>query len=147
MRRSKHDALRRLRRSAGVGLVTAIFLLVVLAGMGVAMVTLSTAQQASASLDLLGARAYQAARAGIEFGLYRALRKDTCSGNTESLALPAGSTLSGFAVSIRCTQRVTGTVTVRQLTSTACNFPNGAGLCPNPSNNPDYVQRKLTVQF
>ena len=57
MRRSDPATVRRLRRSAGVGLVTAIFLLVVLAGMGVAMMTLSTAQQSSASLDLLGARA------------------------------------------------------------------------------------------
>ena len=47
---------------AGAGLVTAIFLLVVLAGLGVAAVTLFNAQQASSSLDQEGAKAYQAAR-------------------------------------------------------------------------------------
>ena len=82
--------------------------------------------------------------------MYQELRNGACSGAT-SLTLPAGNTLSGFAVSVSCTRIVTGaapaSVTVRQLTSTACNFPNGAGLCPNQTNNPDYVQRRLTVQF
>src|SRR5437899_3676273 len=68
------NAVRRQRRSAGVGLVTAIFLLVVLAGLGGAMVALSAAQQSSSALDVEGARAYQAARAGIEWGLYQNLR-------------------------------------------------------------------------
>ncbi|MEC5160304.1 MSHA biogenesis protein MshP [Janthinobacterium sp. CG_23.3] len=142
------------RRSAGLGLVTAIFLLVVLSGMGVAMMTLSTTQNASVALDAQGARAYQAARAGIEFGVYQALRAGNCPGNAapQSFALPTGTSLSAFSVTVRCNALTTGAgagagaVTVRQVTATACNRP-AAGQCPNPSNDPDYVQRVLNVQF
>ena len=56
-------------RQAGVGLVTAIFLLVVLAGLGVAAVSLFTSQQAGSNLGIEGAKAYQGGRAGIAWGL------------------------------------------------------------------------------
>lgn len=54
----------------GFSLISAIFLLVVLAGLGAAMVTFSTAQHQGLALDLLGSRAYQAANAGIEWAAY-----------------------------------------------------------------------------
>ena len=92
---------RRLRRSAGVGIITAIFLLVVLAAIGVAAVRVFTAQQVTSSLDLEGARAYQAARAGIEWGLYQQLRNNTCG--TRSFTLPSDSVLSRFTVTVTCT--------------------------------------------
>lgn len=136
---------RRRRRSAGLGLVTAIFLLVVLSGMVVAMMTLTTAQHTSGALDIQGVRAYQAARAGVEFGLFRALRNGSCAGAdiTESFAMPPGTSLSGFSVTVVC-QQGNG---VRRLTATACNQPGAGGVCPNPSNSPDYVQRVLNAQF
>ena len=76
--------VRKRRRQAGVGLVTAIFLLVVLAGLGVAMVGLFNAQQTSSNLDLQGARAYQAARAGLEWGLFQQMRNNSCSADARS---------------------------------------------------------------
>ena len=57
-----------LRRQYGFSLPAAIFLLVVLALMGAVIVTVTGLQQSSQQLDVLGARAYQAARAGIEWG-------------------------------------------------------------------------------
>ncbi|WP_317205624.1 pilus assembly PilX N-terminal domain-containing protein [Janthinobacterium sp.] len=156
MRAPRIDLVRRRGRGAGFGLVTAIFLLVVLAGMGVAMVTLSTAQQAGASLDLLGARAYQAARAGIEYGLYRQRRSGVCTGPVgfERLVMPAGTSLSNFSVIVVCTPTTSGSVNpngvklfVYQVKATACNLPDANGACPNWSNNADYVQRVLSVQF
>lgn len=149
-------ALPRRRRSAGLGLVTAIFLLVVLSGMAVAMMTLSTTQHTSGALDIQGARAYQAARAGVEFGLFRALQggaANTCAAGAiiESFAMPPGTSLSGFSVTVNCTPVTVGAgaaaVTVRLLTATACNQPDAGGACPNASNSPDYVQRRLSVQF
>lgn len=62
-----------LRARKGFAVVTAIFLLVVLAALGVGMLMFSRAQQVSSSYDVQGARAYQAARAGIEWALYRRL--------------------------------------------------------------------------
>src|SRR4030065_2779656 len=62
----------------GFSLVSAIFLLVVIAALGTFAVTLSTTQQQSAALDVLGARAYQAARAGIEGGADQGLPASSC---------------------------------------------------------------------
>ena len=140
-----------LRREAGVGLVTAIFLLVVLAGLGVAMVSLFNSQQASSNLDLQGARAYQAARAGLEWGLFRQMRSNSCSADAR-FALPAGTTLSGFTVVVSCIQSGTvptdGSPNLARwiLTSTACNIADAQGGC-SPSNNPEYVMRRLEAQL
>jgi MSHA biogenesis protein MshP len=140
--------LGRLRRSAGVGLVTAIFLLVVLAGLGVAMVTIFTSQQQSSNLDVQGARAYQAARAGIEWGLFQQLRNGSCNDAT-SFRLPAGSALAGFAVTVQCT--VVGADPLKRwvIVATACNQPGAGDACypSNPSNSPDYVERQVEVQI
>ncbi|MDP3669831.1 MAG: hypothetical protein Q8R69_09130 [Telluria sp.] len=85
-----------------MSLVTAIFLVVVLSALGVAMVGLLTRQQASSSMDERGARAYQAARAGIEWGLFQQLRLNSCQPSIQ-LAMPATApTLAGFAVTVAC---------------------------------------------
>jgi MSHA biogenesis protein MshP len=147
------DRIRSLRRSAGVGLVTAIFLLVVLAGLAVAMVSISSAQHAASALDVQGARAYQAARAGIEWGLFQTLRKQSCVPTT-SFALPATSTLNGFVVTVTCTTiaapagapAATAPALVRHvINATACNLQPAGGACPNPNNSPDYVERQIVV--
>jgi MSHA biogenesis protein MshP len=149
------NLVRRQRRSAGVGLVTAIFLLVVLAGLAAAMVALGSAQQTSSALDVQGARAYQAARAGIEWGLYQNLRTPgrLCL-PTSSFALPTTSTLRGFVVTVTCTSTPgpasapanSAAGLVRYvITATACNLQPSIGACPNPSNNPDYVERQIVV--
>jgi len=147
--RPRIDRRRTLRRSAGVGLVTAIFLLVVLSALAVAMVAISGAQQATSALDVQGARAYQAARAGIEWGLFQKLRNGSCQPST-SFAMPAASSLNGFVVTVTCTAiaaPATGApALVRHvLNATACNLQPAGGACPNPSNNPDYVERQIVA--
>lgn len=149
----RHSICRGMRRGAGVGLVTAIFLLVVLAGLAVAMVGISGAQQSSSALDVQGARAYQAARAGIEWGLFQSLRNPAfvCAGDT-SFPLPATSTLRDFVVTVTCTQ-VAAPISAPAgsaaalprsvLRATACNLQPATGRCPNRSNSPDYVERQL----
>jgi MSHA biogenesis protein MshP len=141
------------RRSAGVGLVTAIFLLVVLSGLAVAMVGLSSAQHAASALDVQGARAYQAARAGIEWGLFQNLRNKSCQPST-SFAMPAASSLNGFVVTVTCTAiaapagapAASAAALVRHVVNaTACNLQPPGGSCPNPSNSPDYVERQIVV--
>src|SRR5476649_2355833 len=71
----------------GFSLVSAIFLLVVIAALGTFAVTLFTTQQQSATMDVLGSRAYQAARAGIEWGEYQAIINNGAGINCA--ALPA----------------------------------------------------------
>jgi MSHA biogenesis protein MshP len=146
---------RRLQRQAGVGLVTAIFLLVVIAGLAAALVTIFTAQQTSSQLDQQGTRAYQAARAGIEWGIFRQVRGGgLCSAATgptaTTFALPSASMLGAFTVTVKCTP-VPGpgsdpTLARTVINATACNQP-GNGGCPNPGTNLDYVQRVVEVQL
>lgn len=147
---SRSAPYRILQRSAGVGLVTAIFLLVVLAGLAVALVSISSAQHTASALDIQGVRAYQAARAGIEWGLYQNMRTpgQQCLPSA-SFPLPATSTLKDFAVTVNCVKIAApsgGDASLARfvITATACNQP-AAGACPNPGNSPDYVERQLVV--
>jgi MSHA biogenesis protein MshP len=144
----------RAHRHAGVALVTAIFLLVVLAGLGVAAVRIFTAQQSSSSLDVEGARAYQAARAGIEWGLYQRLRNNACV--DQSFALPADSALRRFTVSVTCIPfegpldagGSRANTSRWRIVAVACNEPVG-GVCAAdaPGGGPDFVRRRLEVQI
>ena len=61
-------------RQRGFSLILALFLLVSLAAMGAYLLTISTLQEESSAADELGARAYQAARSGVDWGLYELLR-------------------------------------------------------------------------
>jgi MSHA biogenesis protein MshP len=145
-------------RQAGAGLVTAIFLLVVLAGLAVALVTIFSTQRQSSSLDEQGARAYQAARAGIEWALFqRSLDPaNYCVGDApvvRSFALPPATPLAGFVVTVSCT-RIAGPASANpainldrwNIRSVACPSTVALG-CPNPSNAPDYVARAIEVQL
>jgi MSHA biogenesis protein MshP len=160
------------RTSSGMGMVTAIFLLVVLAGLGVAIVSVVTTQQATSTQDQQGARAYQAARAGIEWALYIGLQTNLVAGNpatpgttlacpraqaggiTFSMPQPAAiagvspvSTLAAFSVTVTCdAPTVFNGIQHVMLRATACNEPNGG--CPNTTNpSADYVQRVVEVQL
>jgi len=137
------------RRSGGAGLVTAIFLLVVLAGLATALVSVFTAQRQSSTLDEMGVRAYQAARAGIEWSLFqRATKSPQCAG---SFALPADSVLAGFAVTVTCTAAAgpetnTGADLTRWIIrATACT--TSGTTCVNAARGADYVERVLEVEL
>lgn len=122
----------------GFSLVTAIFLLVVLSALGAMMVTFFTAQQQSLALDVMGARAYQAAKAGVDWGAYQALQAGSCSANTP---LVLGGTLAPFNVVVACQaiaySEAAATVTLYSLRSTATY---GTAV-----NRPDYVERVIDV--
>jgi MSHA biogenesis protein MshP len=133
--------IRRLRRQAGVGLVTAIFLLVVLAGLGVAMVSLFHAQQASSNLDLQGARAYQAARAGLEWGLFQQMRNNSCAPDAR-FPIPGVSISASFHVVVSCVRSGSANLARTTITATACSIADAQGGC-SPSSNPEYVMRQL----
>jgi len=127
--------LRRLATAAqrGFSIVSAIFLLVVLATLGAFMVTFSTVQHTTSAMDVRGVQAYQAARAGIEWGTYRVLRANSCA------ATQALGNVAGFAVTVQCAQTGTYTegvtaVTVYQITSTANSGAMGSLA---------YVERQL----
>lgn len=132
----------KLASARGFSIVSAIFLLVVLATLGTLMLTFSTSQHAGSAQDIQGSRAYQAAKAGIEWGLYELLRASQCAGS--STLSPAG-TLSGFTVTVTCT-RSTRSLTEGSTTHYNYTIQSTAKLSSNPDvRSPDYVERSLTV--
>jgi MSHA biogenesis protein MshP len=139
--------------SAGFSLVSAIFLIVVLAGLGVAMMFVSTMQHQSTALDVQGVRAYQAARAGIEWGLYqriRVLNNSACfTPNPRNLSFPAGSSLLPFTVTVTCAQdSIVSGINTARITAVACNMPTGGACSQNQTNNsPDFVLRVVEVRL
>ncbi len=136
----------RARRQAGVGIVTAIFLLVVLAGLGVAMVGIYTSQQSSANIDLLGAQGYQAARAGLEWGIFQRRRNEACQPKSK-IVMPAGTSLSAFTVYVTCTPQGAGDLTRWVIRSDACNMPDtGNDSCP-VVNNAESIRRTLEAEL
>jgi MSHA biogenesis protein MshP len=148
-------------REGGFSLVTAIFLVVVLAVLGAFIVSVTGLQQSGHQLDILGARAYQAARAGIEWGAFQvldpnnALNPATCSPvilpacpATTDISTLAGS-LAVFTVTVRCVPTTTTEgnrdVRVFEITADACNQPTGTS-CPNTGTpGQGYVSRQLSA--
>lgn len=123
-------AIFHLHSQRGFALASAIFLLVVLAALGAAMLTFSSAQHTASAMDVQGTRAYHAARAGIEWGAYQVLRNDPgiCAGST-TVATPTvdplAGTLAGFTLVVECSQSTSGSLTAYAITSTASTGTTG----------------------
>jgi len=120
----------------GFTLIAAIFLLVAVAGLVVFMTNIRVVQQTTLVYGIQGARAMQAARSGIEWGIHDAIVNGSCAGSTSfTIARP---TLDNFSVEVQCaatthTEGVTA-ITTYQLTSIASGGVFGSL---------DYVQRHL----
>lgn len=129
-------------RQRGFLLPVAIFLLVVLAGLGAYALNISTLQQAGATQDVQGARAYQMARAGVEWAAYQALAPSTADlGNCP--ASPSTLAMDGFSVEVTCTrsadyfeQGADHTIAMYQVTATATFGVTGAV---------NFIQRQVSV--
>lgn len=137
------------RLQRGFSLVTAIFLLVVLGTLGTLMVTFFAAQQQSSALDVMGSRAYQAARAGVEWAAYQVslspVNASAPVGCATSIAANTmGGALAPFSVSVSCGSPVsavegTNTIWVYDIVSTA-TYGGAAG-------SPDFVERVVSVKM
>ena len=140
-------------RQAGIALASAIFLIVVLAALGAIVVTVSGLQHTSSARDVMGTKAYQAARSGIEWGAYKVLQQAAplgaggCPAPSTAIALPAGTDLTGLTVKVDCAvsnadegiRTGANQLEFYLITATACNQPP----CPNPTPGPAYVERQL----
>lgn len=137
----------------GVTIVTAIFLLVVLAMLGAFMLSVTSLQQSSTVLDVQGVRAYQAARAGVEWGAFQVLDPNNAIGTSALPTCPASPTqltlagsLSPFTVTVTCSATSTTegnrNVGAYFIVATACNQPS-AGSCPNATPSAGYLERQM----
>jgi len=124
---------RKLQR--GISLVPALFLLIVLAALGVVAVRLSAVQSQTVVLAMQSARAFSAARAGIDWSAYQALVNGSCANATITLT-EAG--LNGFTVDTSCsvTSHSEGPQTVSVYTIESFARSGAYGT-------PDYVSRRI----
>ena len=138
----------------GFSIVTAIFLVVVLALLGAFIMSVTGLQQTSTALDVQGVRAYHAARAGVDWAAFQILTPENlvappgCPASPTHIITLAGS-LSPFTVTVTCTVTSTTTEGNRNLrtyliVSDACNEPAGGVSCPGGAS-PRYVDRQVEV--
>lgn len=123
------------RRQRGFSLVPALFLLVVLAALGIVAVRLAGVQHQTVVLTMQSGRAYAAARSGVEWSAYQALNNGSCAAAT--LSLTEGG-LAGFTVETACssTSHTEGPNTVNVYVIDAFAWSGNYG-------NPDYVSRRI----
>jgi MSHA biogenesis protein MshP len=122
----------------GFALVAAIFLIVVLASLGVFIVRVSAVQQQTVNIALLGARAFEAAVAGMEWGAFQALDSGACTSTT--LNLTEGG-LAGFDVDVTCSSSAhTESGNVYNLYLIDAEARNGV------YGTPDYVSRRMQAR-
>lgn len=142
----------------GFGAIAAIVILVILASLAAAIVSLGTTQQMTSAQDIMSAKAWQAARAGNEYGLFRALSTTTptdvwktCSGASSTLNLTAD---TGFYVTVYCDSWIynegeTGppwtptSVRVYSIRAIACPIAGCTGT--NDASSISYVERTRAV--
>lgn len=97
-----------MRRQRGFGAIAAIVVLVILAALAAAIVSVGTSQHITSAQDVLSARAWQAARAGNEWGLFLARNDmDWGAASTSCDTASRSATLdltadTGFSVTVSC---------------------------------------------
>ena len=89
------------KTNRGFTLITALFLLVVVALLSVYMINFRNVQQSTIVYGLQGARAMQAAQTGLEWGIYDAMNNTNCAASSTFTA--AGPALSAFTINVNCT--------------------------------------------
>jgi MSHA biogenesis protein MshP len=125
-------------RQHGATLITAIFLITIIASLAAIGVQIGASQRQTVNFAALGDRAYAAAQSGIEWGAYRALN-GTCPA-ISVLNLVEGA-LNGFSVRVTCNRLQ----------------PNDCGLYDVYDINaraqrgnfgtPEYVHRQIVKRF
>lgn len=145
-------SIRAARRARGFLVIAAVFLLVVLAGLVAYLTTVSTTSQTASAADLNSSRAYQAARAGVEWGVFHILRdpaggtfKSGCEAGPTSVNLTLDSTLTSFLVKVDCSSAsfTEGAESPKtySIVATGCNDTS----CPSATTASTYVERQLSV--
>jgi len=124
-------------RLRGSALITAMFLMVVLLGIGMAMMNLSSVEHDTASKSLLSTKVYYGAKAGLDWGIQQAVAAGVCASSTGPFSLSGGS-LNDVKVTVTCAESKQGAASGRSvfyITSKATT--TGAVGAPN------YAERRM----
>lgn len=122
----------------GFTLITALFLLVVVAALSVFMINISSVQHTTLVYGVQGARAMQGARTGLEWGIHQALGSNTCPAATTFNTSGAGQ-LDNFTITVNCndSDHIESGIAVRVFQITA-SAESGSF-----NGNLDYIFRSL----
>ena len=122
------------RLQDGFSLITAIFLLVVVAALVGYMTNIRVVQQTTLLYGVQGARATQAARSGVEWGIYQSIVNGSCVGSTNF----TDPVFSGFNIEVQCgqTTHIEGITPIDTFQLTAIASTGSYGSL-------DYVQRRI----
>jgi MSHA biogenesis protein MshP len=140
------------RRERGFLVIAAVFLIVVLAALAGYLMTTSTTSQAASAADQNSARAYQAARAGVEWALYHVLQNPpggTFKAACDAAPAKGNLTFGTITATVRCsssTYAEGGVPNLRRysIVSTACNAPSPD--CGNTTTaSSTYIEREVSV--
>lgn len=149
-------------RQRGFAYIAAVIFLVVLAGFALSMLRLQNVQQATIDGGILGMRAEQAARGGLEWAFYQ-LRNgnaQACVNIVDKATRTDFVADSGFKVTLTCAVqtynegedydsgvRAPQKKNIFELTATACNGSGAA--CPDIGSvtGRDYVERKRSASL
>lgn len=123
----------------GFALVPALFLIVVLGALAVVAIRVGTGQQHAVTMGLQEARALAAARAGIEWGVYRALNGSCAASSTLNLTEAA---LNGFTVVVSCSATTYATGA-----TTNSSWVINASATSGAYGKPAYVHRVVSGTF
>lgn len=133
-------------KQRGFSLVMAIFLIVVLGGIAVLVGRVSTMQYRSSALDEEGAMAYQAARTGIEWGVYQAIQNTSCAALSQfTLPLTVPMTATTPQGTVNYTVAVACALTAGTEGATAFNVYQITATAANAGDGNYRVERRLTA--
>ncbi|MES2356389.1 MAG: agglutinin biogenesis protein MshP [Pseudomonadota bacterium] len=132
-------------KERGFSILAAVFLLVIMVSLSAFLVSISSMQQMGAAVDLQGSRAYQAARAGVEWGAYQMLTPAAAPPCSSTVLTFSGTTLRDFSTTVTCAvstaDELGTTANIYKIIAVACNQP----ACPSAAPAANYVERQLTI--
>ena len=126
-------------RARGFTLVTAVFLLVVVALVAGYALSIGTTQRTDSTLALLGKRADFAARSGLEWGIAKVVQDNACPVGTSFT--PAGTGIDGFSVAVSCSA-----ATVTEGASTYPIFTLTVTATRGGEGSEDFARRTVSAQ-
>lgn len=127
----------------GFALISAIIILVVLAGLGAFAASFIPMQQMGSAADVMGVRALYAARSGLEWGAYQITQGGpSCLASSSNTFPSTAASMQGITVTVACDG---SKAPLYKITATACTQPSGSA-CPNTSGPTNvYVERQVEM--
>ncbi len=131
--------MKALTKQRGVGIVAAIFLIVVVALIAAYMVRVGTVQQATSTMGLLGARAHFAAQSALDWAAAEVVTSGACVTSGTNFNLSGGA-LNGFQAVIDC-----NAIPVTEGADSYHVFALNVRASMGAQGSPDYVSRTISA--